>query len=409
MNRRNFIKHLNALALWSGLGIPCIGKSANLEIDRYSFLIKIMGGWDVSLSLDPWLTPTRPSESDMFIEYRHDELINTADNKLIVGPAMNPMRALLTEVAIINGIYMADSDNGHDASLAYSVSGGGEGKYGSFSTEAYLSGHRGNLGVVGQVYSAGRSVPSIVPNTLESLFKKSNPFEVVTDFDETTALSKAKDTIRINRKKLIEAREYFLKDAPETRFSQIKDAHLVSALFRSGLSKQAELVVNESLDTHGNHVKLHLESQRKAWQIVADIFNHFRSIPMPDGSGNSLFDRTTFFVISEFSRTPYLNSAGGKDHNPLTNSCLLAGYGVKKSIKMGGSQLVDKTKSTTGLAYHIALPLDKDSEQAVLRRKNVLMLRPENIIATLADIQGLDKKFFQSVIPGIKSLETIKA
>ena len=57
-------------------------------------------------------------------------------------------------------------------------------------------------------------------------------------------------------------------------------------------------------------------------------------------------------VVSEFARTPALNSANGKDHNPLTNSVLLAGAGIKGNQSFGASLLVRRHHSKTGQPRH---------------------------------------------------------
>jgi uncharacterized protein (DUF1501 family) len=45
-------------------------------------------------------------------------------------------------------------------------------------------------------------------------------------------------------------------------------------------------------------------------------------------------------VISEFARTPALNGARGKDHNPMTNSVLFAGHGIQKGKTVRASLLI---------------------------------------------------------------------
>jgi hypothetical protein len=62
-------------------------------------------------------------------------------------------------------------------------------------------------------------------------------------------------------------------------------------------------------------------------------------------------------VASEFSRTPALNQFRGKDHNHLTNSVLLAGYGIKGNQQLGKSKVISRHNSPDGQSKHLALPL----------------------------------------------------
>ncbi|MCM8538456.1 MAG: DUF1501 domain-containing protein [Lentisphaeraceae bacterium] len=88
---------------------------------------------------------------------------------------------------------------------------------------------------------------------------------------------------------------------------------------------------------------------------------------MYDLSSMGLLDQTLVVFTSEFGRSSELNSQGGRGHNPLGYTAMLAGAGIKggqkygKTDKMGGTA-VDKKVHPTDLnatiGYAMGLPID---------------------------------------------------
>ncbi len=75
--------------------------------------------------------------------------------------------------------------------------------------------------------------------------------------------------------------------------------------------------------------------------VVNDLIGIIRTLrETPYDDTRSMLDVTTFAVSSEFSRTmrQYGNfETSGTDHNPLTNSVILGGKGIKKGRVWGAS------------------------------------------------------------------------
>lgn len=92
--------------------------------------------------------------------------------------------------------------------------------------------------------------------------------------------------------------------------------------------------------------------------------------------GGKLIDHTTVVVFSEFSRTPYLNPAGGRDHS-LTNACMLFGAGVPKNRVVGAS-------SDVGMEPQ---PVDPMTGQ-VSTASNAVVLKPEHVLASVLRSAG---------------------
>ena len=121
----------------------------------------------------------------------------------------------------------------------------------------------------------------------------------------------------------------------------------------------------------------------KIWTDVADLFSLFKKVPYKEGS---LFDYTTFMVSCEFSRTPALNAAKGKDHNPMTNSILLAGKNIQGGKTVGKSRIIPKIKSKTGNPEHYAWPFNFKEGKLAEGPENASFFYPENVVRSIGKV-----------------------
>ena len=377
---------------------------------KYFVLIKMSGGWDITLSLDPKIHSNGSTQDDMFIEYRPDEIVTKG--AISLAPAAAPLIPYMDKLAIINGIAMAPFDNGHIANLNYIVTGNGQGKAPDLPVEIAFAGQQGLMGVMSDssISTLDRTViTSTFQNTID--LSKAVQFEKFAGYlnklgghkkftdafsglakDPTTRLAILAELSK-NQKRLDEIGPDF------NRFLE-RNAIVLASAFCAGAAFQGEFDVTNNLDTHSGHEKVHLANQTKGWANVASIFKAFADTPSPTGVG-SLFDQTTFMVVSEFSRTPALNTSKGKDHNPLTNSVLLAGRGIRNGV-FGQSHLVKRSENQYGMSAHAALPLNFMSGQIAQNRKQAeaaefQYLAPENIARTIAEIMDVDWRRFKSV------------
>jgi uncharacterized protein (DUF1501 family) len=197
--------------------------------------------------------------------------------------------------------------------------------------------------------------------------------------------------------------------------TQKVDKKLSIALsFASGIANQAIWNFSDdggdnpfSLDSHSQHERRHMANQQAVWEKVAETFKLFKSIEF---NRSTLFDHTTFMVVTEFSRTPFLNGAKGKDHNPLTNSVLLAGKNIRGNTVLGGSHMIPRKIAASGIAQHISSPISYTDGQIIrssqAATKDVGLIYPENIARTIAKVFGDPPKFSSTpmstrVLPGI--------
>lgn len=134
-----------------------------------------------------------------------------------------------------------------------------------------------------------------------------------------------------------------LTDMPDNDESLASILELSAQYLMRGITRNIVIEVNGyNLDTHD---MASAQAQPEVYPgLVADIakvLDFLQATPAGDASGRSLLDLTTVVITSEFSRTMRQQGtsieATGTDHNPLTNTVLLAGKGVRGSQIIGAS------------------------------------------------------------------------
>lgn len=410
ISRRDFL--LSTAGLAAGLALPrmtfasdSLSFSSTLAaVDRFFVLIRIPGGLDVTLGLDPWLLPDRPLATDMFVEYRHDQLIQTHSGYFL-GPAASPLARYSDKMAVLNGVLMSEFDNGHEAALNYISTGNGQGKAPDLPVEIAQASGFGPYGVLtdGALTLLNRRIPFVRTTDILMARLKPDPADALAKTVQDHARTPLEKAIQdvVSAKEITAMLRQKLNEFEQS--GPLVDVHAAMACFLTGAARQAKFSINASgnLDTHSNHEGTHLNLQRETLEKVAQIFTAFSAIPY-GASGESLFDRTTFMVVSEFARTPALNAAKGKDHNPLTNSVLLAGAGISGGRSFGRSLLIEAARSATGSSYHMASPFDFQTGQPASSRQGADFIYPENVVATVATACGVDINKFNSVPKGTK-------
>ncbi len=395
LTRRRFLQVSGALSL-----LPVLPASARIAhtppapIGKFFVLIRAFGGMDVTLGLDPWTAPELPLATDMFIEYRPDELIEAGVH---LGPSCAPLKVHAGDFSVVNGVFMSQVDNGHTASLDYICAGSTNGLAPTLPVEIARSTTEGAFGVLADRTLAlgDRVVSSSMLEDLKELPKRidlSSLLEKVAAPGSRTAFALAIARVLSSG---AETRSFIQNMLSFGAAESLSDAQILAAAFMSDVASCAQIEVsNGLLDTHASHTGAHKTEQTNVWTRVSDLFTLFKNTKY--GSG-SLFDHTTFLVVSEFARTPALNGAGGKDHNPMTNSVLLAGRGIKGGQVIGASRLVTAAESPTGDSYHIAYPIDY-ATFAVQRSRTpqARMIFPENVAQTIATAMGVDWNVFHS-------------
>ncbi len=385
----------------SGLYVSRAQALSSSTVDRFVVIINIPGGWDTTLGADPWTSPTRALETDLFIEYRDDQVTRTEG--LALGPAMISMAPFAKDFSVINGVFLNSSDNGHPAGHLYMFSGDPLLNSPSISIELNRSIRSGAYGVITNegIPLGGRAETLTTIQELISIPDLDNPIDRMRAMlaniqGESDLLTAARIIAGSND----EYTELVRLIRIEKALGEVSSPAALKAAFLSGTSAIAHYSLSGSLDTHSDHVGNHLAAQTLSWEKVAALFTLFKATPFRS-SGESLFDRTTFMVTSEFSRTSALNASKGKDHNPLTNSVLLAGRGVRGGQTVGASKLVTKAESNIGMSYQIGLPFDFNTQTVSSpldpKASARTFITPTIVIRTLTEICSVDWGAFQSV------------
>jgi hypothetical protein len=418
LSRREFFSHTKEgmLALALSQWLPGILfknlQAAPVKLSRqeghFFVMLRTFGGMDVTLGLDPQVLAADADIQDLFLEYRPEDIIKAEGLKL--GPAAASLAAYAKDCLVINGVMMR-RDAGHDAINLYMATGRGDGKAASIPVELALSTGSGPFGLVmnGQVYLAGKAATLTSSQDLLSGSDEAKLLALVEEKLKWFAISQG-TPFEEAQKKMIEGKSAAAKMAEalknfQTSTPKLEEKHAVAAAFISGASEQAQLDITGAnfLDTHSSHEKNHLKAQKAIWEKVTDIFKFFKSVPYSQGS---LFDSTTFMVMSEWSRTPALNAAKGKDHNPYTNSVLLAGKSIQGGTVVGASRLNTRKITVTGSSDHIAWPFDYKTGKLAEKPEGASFIYPENVVRTIGQMFGDPEAFSPvaktiPVIPGV--------
>ena len=428
MERRQFLKYISALPSWALATevinffpenlLANVSPNETLQNPHFFVLILVNGGMDVTLGLEPRIHQAGEDQKDVFIEYRPEQIIQAGNLRL--GPAAEALKNYHQDLAIVNGINMR-RDAGHLSSLEYIASGNGDG------TKAYLPVEIGqamkSIGLAGVIQNSAIRLGNyeVAVTELQNIFSESLNSEKQNEnrFLGNWSKNPSVYEMAINNYKKLRlplqkiSRELANKN-PNQSLHELPPEKLISKIFQNKLSYQAVISLNDNLDTHSNHAGKdgvpgsHWMAQSQVWAQVAEFFKAFKNTEFNKGS---LFDSTTFMVASEFSRTPFLNNSNGKDHNPYTNSVLLAGRKIKGGTTVGSSHIIKRTNSKSSL--HIATPLDYSNGNLVtiadsqsLNNKKVNFIYPENLARTLVHGFGnpsgiISVNMNTPIIPGV--------
>ncbi|MCB0412049.1 MAG: DUF1501 domain-containing protein [Bdellovibrionales bacterium] len=410
MNRREFLLSSSGLVLGStflnsAFAVPNTSPSGR---PHFFVLLRMTDGWDVTLSLDPKVHGSNLDQQDVFLEYRPEEIFRF--ETLALGPSAEPLKPFAKELLVLNGVLMNSSDNGHGASLNFITTGNGEGKAPTLPIEIAASMQRGPLGIITNTDAVTLDRPVMVTSS-RSLLDFENMVQLAafegflksskSDSDFMRAIEAIVDNKPVMDRLIAELKA--TKSAREAAGDQegVMEACALIAAFNSQVAFQGQIDLTQGrLDTHDDHEGKHLEVQKGRWTSVAEIFKLFKNTPLR-GYDESLFDHTTFMVVSEFARTPALNNSKGKDHNPYTNSVLLAGGLVNGGRSVGASQILSRNATRSGTPKHTALPLDFKTGEIgssfeIAKKDNFNFLTPDRVVASVAKGMGVDANRFRS-------------
>ena len=113
-------------------------------------------------------------------------------------------------------------------------------------------------------------------------------------------------------------------------------AAMAAQALMGGVSRAVTIQVASGLDTHFNDWATQQgPNQRQGFNAIARLIEDLERVEYKN-TGSSWFDHTVILGFSEFSRTPLINTRGGRDH-ALLGGCLIAGAGIRGGVAIGAS------------------------------------------------------------------------
>ena len=412
--RRGFLRSAalagGALVLPTGLVTSCAGGlQGPRRTDHYFVFYYLMGGWDLMLSTDP----VKPAEG-VWVPYEQSDVVEAGAHQF--GPAMAPLLPFMDKTALLRGIY-CDALN-HPQARFRMVTGHFKpaGQVVAASVQTLIAAQKGTAYELPNL-SSDAMRPSVFRGGYDERFDGVR----VGDVDQLKQLTHIKgDVAKYGREiqAALAKRDALtaerLKDAPVAlQFDRFADlsravhasdygarvAEAAHARFTiPGVSDrwrdQAQLAVEAvkqdlapcitvgsgEFDSHtGPQYKSHPASVARGLKTVAAIAQGLDDVTL-DG-GDTLLDRTTIVVTSEFSREPRKNELGGKHHWPA-NSMLFIGKGLKRKGEGRGPVVFGETDA--GLN-----PVQVNPKNGSYQR-GVEDLEMTHGIATLLALAGID-------------------
>lgn len=446
-SRRSLFQALGALGggfLLADFMLPKAAFAATKDVKRKFVFAYFEGGWDQLLGLDPRDPATTTPEQQLIdpgygqLGYGYSSRGVQSAGALRFGPAVPPsFMQIASECSIINGITMDTA--AHEVGRRYFITGRfprGLEAVGS-STAAEILAQIGESSPIAHVSAGVESFVDHMPsyagalqvNSLSDLLTALTPLATL-DPKLQAAVEKFQDEspgcegVRLNRdgltSQLLESvrrsRGYITSqlssvfdvrrtDPEMNALRTLYDlqaaggdlsapeimAFAAGQAIKKGVSQCVSFQAARTLDTHANWAQDHAPRQEQGWKVLGALIQDLKNTPgsMP---GKTMLDETTILAFSEFARTPLFNNIRGRDHF-LGNSALIAGAGVKRGLKVGGSaavgQMPIETDLATGIAYETPTQAQRDSGQ-------VQILTPKHVLATVLSSAGLDHSYLRA-------------
>ncbi len=399
--------------------------------DRYYIFAYFPGAWDVLLGLDPRdprqftngnLRTTRIQPGYELVEQNDADLIRVATAagpEMVFGPYIGELTRHVDRLAVINGMSMdtLTHEVGRRRFLTGKAPSGLQARGSSAGT--WLAEHFGGqepipqLSVQVEAYNEGLAdyASALAVNSVDDLLRALRPADPIFDWriarqmsatlaDQARCLRatpsplwqsaegsrlKAREMVTGGyadafdfraRNPLMDALRdhYGIVNRNQLNVPEARAALAVQAI-TTGISRVVSITVSPGLDTHFQDWETDQgPDQRRGFDVVARMADMLERLPYGN-SGDSWLDHTTIVGFSEFSRTPLINTRGGRDHH-LTNSCFLLGGSVRGGQVIGASSDVGMAPMAVNL--HSGA-VDPEGE----------VIRPEHVIQTLFDEVGV--------------------
>jgi hypothetical protein len=360
------------------------GTHAVAPDDQFFLLISVPNpsGLDPSYLFDS--RPLAMTQAGAIQNYRGTEpkaWTGTNGVSTLATELTSPLEPFRSSFSVINGVVMAAGFDGHDQNFNHLFTGnafGGD----SFIPHLNLDPHHRPLDAIqrGRIKATLDNANSTVPLTAQTGAALVRSLSLVPGLDPGSALFK----YLLSRFGVLAAgdgsfslgsatmRDAFSQTpALAGMLSQVKFPAgstvdtienfiaMMAQVFRVGAARSAILTLSTGADTLDTHdVKSCSEQPRVIGSIAAQLAQTLQALSnTPYDQTRSLADVTTFMFSAEFGRT--LKQYGkpvdqtGTDHNPIGNSVLLGGKGIRGGLVLGSTDFQSATETLS--KAHIAM------------------------------------------------------
>lgn len=383
LSRRKFFEKSGQTAATLTLFNSVVPKATALTEDPHFFLqVFIKGGLDASYLFD-----TRDvlfTGKGKIQNYRSDKSIyNWQDSRggnTWVSSLAKPLEAYKNDFSILNGVHMARGFDGHPQNIAMMVTGsatGGklfvtdfpkpastplhfvaQGRFEGFETPSMEMGVSLRPDVARRLAERFKGVAPVSDQSRIWNFIKSRSAAAGTGGSGSfsrgagqlfSGMTGSSDIIAKQHQIQLCKEDPNVPCDPQYRIENTDTSVMSDSLktafeyFTKGLAGSALVSVRYELDTHD---KGQAQAQDVEVKKVADdlkLLLDFLKKPYDSSRGISFGDVTTVIVSSEFSRTmrqiDQTIEETGTDHNPFTNTVMVAGKGFKKGLVVGATDL----------------------------------------------------------------------
>ncbi len=359
LSRREILKLMGsagALSMVPGMTVSQSVMAAEQYNGDLILTLNVSGAWDVTSLCDPKLNTSGEPDINNWAQGLNE--IPTAGN-IPYAPIWDNASLFdkhSQDMLIINGIDA--QTNSHSAGQIHAFSGRSNfgfptitasvaGVMGKSLALSYINngGYAGNGGLVTTssmsgpdlipklanydeiFYSVGDQNNSVLyPQTISERIKSAKLARIERQLTQSNLLTRHKEALNqfhLATQNLDELKKFndfmpsgLIEDNDDQGFhSAWRQAEIAMISFKAGLTIGADITQGDNFDTHANHDADHGKFMRRLTRDIETIWMLAEQ--------HGIADKVTLVVNSEFSRTPYYNAEGGKDHWPLGSMIIL--------------------------------------------------------------------------------------
>ncbi len=443
-SRRTFLKMLAGAGALSLASTPLYRAFATQQqaqsSDEFFLLIHALGGWDVTLSLDPrweqkglinpastsntattdidnWTNATAALDDGSY----SFQPIKANGTPFVFGPAIGGMLKHASRMVVINGL--ATNTVSHPDGQTYAVTGRhlNGGRPNQSSIDACCANEFGISQILPVVsvqypsYSLGsqmdaRATPLRIAaiGTVAKSLNRSTLYDTAAERDNVGMLltQEAQDLAQLSDDpssmngfalqynalhdilgKNLQAdfnAASLTVNHPEFNIPKLRiqgaaavNAAFAIEAFKQNLARCVSFIFN-GFDTHFSNYRNQALTQQETFDTLAVLLEQLDLTPHPTLTSHKLSEHTHILITSDFCRTPQINISGGRDHYPNGSAVII-------SPKFKGGTLYGKSDPDQLLPANAGTFIDGERPVA-----------PSDVLATYISAFGVDsQKYFR--------------